>query len=127
ISLPIEYFKSQLDSIPNHQSYKVIFLSDDMEYVKTVFPQKENYIFSENTEIVDFQVIQHADIAIISNSSFAWWAAYLSSKKNLVIAPKNWLGFRIGREHPKGIMTDRFKWRDVLDDRKVRPVEPNSR
>lgn len=114
ISLPIEYFRYQLESIPDLHTYKVIFLSDDIEYVKTKFPMQENYIFSCNSEIVDFQVIQHADIAIISNSSFAWWAAYLSPKKNRVIAPKNWLGFRIGREHPKGIMTDRFEWRDVL-------------
>lgn len=110
ISLPVEYFRQQLNSIPDLDTYKVIFLSDDMAFVKKEFPARENFVFSHNNEIIDFQLIQHADIAIISNSSFAWWAAYLSPKKNLVLAPENWLGFRIGREHPKGIMTPRFQW-----------------
>jgi len=114
ISLPIDYFKKQLDSIENLDTYKVFFVSDDMEFVKKEFPHKENFIFSSNSEIMDFQLIHNADIAIISNSTFAWWAAYLCPKNNTVIAPKNWFGFRIGREHPKGIMTDRFLWRDVL-------------
>lgn len=114
ISLPIDYFKRQLASIDDLDAYKVFFVSDDMEFVKKEFPQKENFIFSSNSEIMDFQLIQHADVAIISNSTFAWWAAYFCPKKNFVIAPKNWFGFRIGREHPRGIMTDRFVWRDVL-------------
>jgi hypothetical protein len=114
ISLPIDYFKRQLDSIENLDSYQVFFVSDDMDFVKSAFPARRNFVFSSNSEIIDFQLIHHADVAIISNSTFAWWAAYLSKKQNFVIAPKNWFGFRIGREHPKGIMTDRFVWRDVL-------------
>ncbi len=114
ISLPIDFFKRQLDSIPNINSYKVVFISDDMTFVKENFISQPNYIFSENSEIIDFQLIQNAEIAIISNSTFAWWAAFLSSKNKLVIAPKNWFGFRIGREHPKGIMTSKFEWRDVI-------------
>ncbi|HEV7383175.1 MAG TPA: alpha-1,2-fucosyltransferase, partial [Dyadobacter sp.] len=114
ISLPIEYFKTQLNSVENLDSYQVYFVSDDMEFVKREFPKKDNFIFSSNSEIIDFQLIMNADVAIISNSTFAWWAAYMCTKQNFVIAPKNWFGFRIGREHPKGIMTDRFEWRDVL-------------
>jgi len=114
ISLPMEYFKSRLDQIEEADNCKIIFVSDDMDHVKSYFPVKENYIFSSNSEITDFQIIQNADIAIISNSSFAWWAAYLSPKKNIVYAPKNWLAFRIGKEHPKKIMTDKFIWCDVI-------------
>ncbi|MBU1372309.1 MAG: alpha-1,2-fucosyltransferase [Bacteroidetes bacterium] len=117
ISLPLEYFANRLAAIENIDDYKVIFVSDDTQKVKEVFPEKENYIFSNNSEIIDFQLIQNADISIISNSTFAWWAAYLNPKKNkAVYAPKNWLGFKIGREHPKGIMTDKFTWCEVLTD-----------
>jgi len=116
ISLPISHFQRQLGNIENLDEYKVIFVSDDMPFVKNAFQPRDNFIFASNDEITDFQLIQHADIAIISNSTFAWWACYLSPKNNRVIAPKNWLGFRIGREHPKGIMTDRFEWVDVLPE-----------
>jgi hypothetical protein len=112
ISIPIDYFKRRLAEIKDLDSYKVIFLSDDMEYVKSEIAPQPNFIFSHNNEIIDFQIIQHADIAIISNSSFSWWASYLGKKDNTVYAPKNWLGFYIGREHPKGIMTDRFIWKE---------------
>ncbi len=114
ISLPMGYFKARLDALGNIDDHLVYFVSDDMDHVKTYFPPQPNYIFSSNNEITDFQIIKNADIAIISNSSFAWWAAYLSDKKNTVYAPKNWLGFRIGKEHPKRVMTDRFIWCEVL-------------
>ncbi|TKB97895.1 alpha-1,2-fucosyltransferase [Pedobacter cryophilus] len=113
ISLPLDYFKKCLANIKDLDSYKVIFVSDDVEKVKEVFPQQPNYIFSNNSEIIDFQIIQNADISIISNSTFAWWAAYLSPKNNTVYAPKYWFGFNLGREHPKGIMTEKFIWCDV--------------
>lgn len=116
ISLPMEYFKKRLDALGNIDDYKVFFVSDDIEHVKSYFKEKPNYIFSSNNEITDFQIIKNADIAIISNSSFAWWACYLSSRKTTVYAPKNWLGFRIGKEHPKKVMTERFIWCDVLDN-----------
>ncbi|WP_374164138.1 alpha-1,2-fucosyltransferase [Arcticibacter sp. MXS-1] len=116
ISIPVSFFKRELSRIDNIDQYKVIFVSDDIAYVKEQFGTADNYLFSENDEITDFQLIQHADIAIISNSTFSWWAAYLSEKDNRVIAPANWLGFNVKREHPKGIMTDRFIWRDVFHE-----------
>ena len=115
ISLPLAYFKQRLAEIPNLDSYRVFFVSDEIDLVKREFRERSNYIFSSNEEIIDFQIIQNADIAIISNSSFSWWAAFLSKKQNVVYAPKNWLAFRIGAEHPKGVMTSRFIWKDVAD------------
>jgi hypothetical protein len=114
ISLPIDYFKRRLEALGNIDDHLVYFVSDDLEYVKSYFKERPNYIYSDRDEITDFQIIKNADIAIISNSSFAWWATYMSEKDNLVYAPKNWLGFRIGKEHPKRVMTDRFIWCDVL-------------
>ncbi|RKD14331.1 glycosyl transferase [Pelobium manganitolerans] len=116
ISLPMAYFKKRLEALGDLSAHKVIFVSDDISHVKQVFPPQENFVFSENSEIIDFQIIQHADIAIISNSTFAWWACFLSHKKQKVYAPKNWFGFKIGREHPRGIMTDKFEWCEVNED-----------
>lgn len=114
ISLPMEYFEDRLNSIENLESYKVLFVSDDIEFVNRYFKDKPNFIYSSNSEIIDFQAIMNANIAIISNSSFAWWAAYMNNKGATIYAPKNWLGFRIGKEHPKRIMTQRFTWCEVL-------------
>jgi hypothetical protein len=118
ISLPIGYFQDRLSEIEDLDNYRVFFVSDDIPFVKATFKEKPNFIFSTNDEITDFQIIQNADIAIISNSSFAWWASFLNKKNGRVLAPKNWMGFGIGAEHPKKVMTDKFIWKDVSVSKK---------
>ncbi|MDR1583932.1 MAG: alpha-1,2-fucosyltransferase [Prevotellaceae bacterium] len=111
IALPVLYYKKTLGLIENINEYKIIVLSDDMEAAKKEFDNNPDYLFEHNSAIIDFQLIQHADIAIIANSSFSWWASYLSEKKDAVIyAPKYWLGFKVSKEYPAGIHTPRFNW-----------------
>lgn len=62
--------------------------SDDIEWCK----QQEMFkgcSFSEgHDEIQDLNIMASCKGIIIANSSFSWWAAYLSNAK--VIAPKAW-------------------------------------
>lgn len=64
-----------------------IVFSDDIEWCKKqgVFSGCE---FSEGDEESDFQTMKQCAGLIIANSSFSWWAAYLSSAK--VVAPLKW-------------------------------------
>jgi hypothetical protein len=105
LTLPVSYYLHCLEQINNIQDYKIIFVSDDIEFARTVFSHIKNADFSDNDMMTDFQIILNSDICIISNSSFAWWAAYLNRKeKKKVFCPEYWLGFKVEKEYPLNII-----------------------
>ncbi|MFT6442127.1 MAG: hypothetical protein ACJASM_001669 [Salibacteraceae bacterium] len=91
--LTSEYYQKALDSISNINEYKIHLVTDDSAYAYEMLPDGYDYSFSKGTEIEDFIKIMSADIAIIANSSFSWWAAFLNQKLDKKIyAPTRWLG-----------------------------------
>jgi hypothetical protein len=114
MTLPMSYYKNCLDLITNVEDYHVVVLSDDIEFAKNAFSEYSNFTYSTESEIIDFQIILNADSVILSNSTFAWWASFLNQKKGFKgYAPKYWLGFKVNKENPIGIMTEKFDWIDV--------------
>ncbi len=111
--LPFAYFRACLARIEQLERCTIIFVSDEIETVAREFQGLKNAQFSTNEAIVDFQLLQHADIAILSNSSFSWWACYLNQKNPQVFAPKYWLGFTGRIEYPAGVLLDRWQLVDV--------------
>ncbi len=86
----IQYFNRAMEIIGESN---FIFLSDDMDWVKTNF-SGNNIIYSPFTDdLSDFLLMTICDNNIIANSSFSWWGAYLNSTPdNKVIAPIQWFG-----------------------------------
>ncbi len=110
LSLPYSYYENALSSIEAIEIYKIIIVGDDMDFIKDNFKNLENSILISESEIIDFQIIMNADVAIIANSTFAWWAAFLNSKKHKkIIAPKYWQGFKVNKEFPNGISSN-LEW-----------------
>ena len=76
-------------------AYNKILISDDLIWCKDqpVFRDYIDLFFSSETRspLYDMSVFGVAEAAIISNSTFAWWGAYLSKKCKTVFAPKQWL------------------------------------
>jgi hypothetical protein len=105
LTLPLSYYRDCLQQIKDYKNYKIIFVSDDLEFTRANFAEFEDAEFADNDAITDFQVMMNADICIIANSSFAWWAAYLNTKKDKqIFCPKYWLGFKIKSEYPEYII-----------------------
>ncbi|KQM63946.1 hypothetical protein ASE74_12320 [Pedobacter sp. Leaf216] len=113
LTLPLDYYKNCFAAIENLHHYKLMFISDDIEFVKSEFGYLENAEFHNNELIIDFQIMMNADICIVSNSSFAWWAAYLNPKATKkILCPKYWLGFNIKKEYPKNIIPK--DWKQII-------------
>lgn len=114
ISLPMTYYKNCFEKINNLTDYKVVFVSDDPEFVKREFGSKDNYCYERNDEITDFQILQNAEILVTANSTFSWWAAWLNKVPGKrVFAPEYFLGFKVKKYYPAGIKTPGWEWISV--------------
>ncbi len=71
---------------------KFYIFSDDLEWVKEHirFTSKVYYV-EGNNNYEDLRLMYSCKHFIISNSSFSWWAQYLTdNEKRITIAPKKW-------------------------------------
>jgi hypothetical protein len=87
-----------------------VYFTDDPTWVKLTFSLKEFDLVYSSKNMKDYQefaVMQKCDHFITANSTFSWWAAYLSTiqKENkITIAPFQW--FSCGYE-------TRNSWKDL--------------
>tara|TARA_R110002074_G_scaffold215494_1_gene385279 strand:- start:1148 stop:1933 length:786 start_codon:yes stop_codon:yes gene_type:complete len=71
-----------------------VLCTDDLPSVQTEFDLDEyGFIYSNaKSELEDLYLLSQCDSVIISNSSFAWWGAWLGKEKEKVICPGIWFG-----------------------------------
>lgn len=103
LSLPDSYYYKCLAALDKADK-NILFLSDDIDYVKDHFPFPGAIYSENNTEITDLQLLMQGDYLVLSNSSFSWWGAYLNTRVKKVIAPEYWLGFKVKKEWPAGVV-----------------------
>ncbi len=86
-----DYYERAMEEFPGE---KFLVFSDDIEWCKTqqLFKGCE---FSGGDELTDFNRMAGCKGIIIANSSFSWWAAYLSQGR--VVAPLEWYADGIAR------------------------------
>jgi hypothetical protein len=86
----VDYYNNAIKKI---DSDKFIFLSDDIDWVKSNFISDNFYYSNLTDELDDLTLMSLCKNNIISNSSFSWWGAYLNDNKNkVIISPKKWFG-----------------------------------
>lgn len=93
--LPLNYYKDQIEwFIQNIEKPFFIFLSDEPEFIEKEFGYIKNKIISSvNHYGTDFSIMTQCKSGILSPSSFSWWGSYMMKEKDIVVAPKYWLGF----------------------------------
>ena len=92
----LEYYKKSIDYAlaKGFRSFKII--SEDQKYGKEILKELNNYFIDLKISILnsksiknDFNIIRSSKFAILSNSTFSWWASFLSTSKREFIVPAN--------------------------------------
>jgi len=84
-----EYWRDSINHMLSiNPNMKFIVITDDVDCAKSFMPF-EIPCFHHDIGF-DFYVINKSKWNIISNSTFGWWAAWLNTTTNKVIAPKYW-------------------------------------
>lgn len=77
------YYENAMSLFPGKT---FIVFTDNITKAKKVMPT--GVLYNQQTEMEAFHMMTQCDGAIISNSTFSWWAAWLQNKKTVM--PKNW-------------------------------------
>lgn len=86
-----EYYNPAItDILSSFENCQIVVFSDDIEWCKNNMPPETIFSTADN-QFEDMCMMSMCDTHIIANSSFSWWAAWLSDSKR-VIAPKRWFG-----------------------------------
>lgn len=94
-----EYFKKSIEEmkkkVPNARFF---VFSDDVEWCKKNLDFPKNTMYEIGNDGVDekLRLMSACKHFIISNSTFSWWAQYLSKNdKKIVLAPDHWRNYNI--------------------------------
>ena len=96
--LSIDYYKEAIKKMSNEiEDPLFILASDDPAFWRSVInelPQlnSRNVYILDDDEINTIALLQQFQYFIIANSTFSWWAAWLSKDTKKVIAPSKWFG-----------------------------------
>ncbi len=106
--MPMDYHREGMRIIrEKHPDTQFFILTDDPEWCKPRFPDCTVIEGNSRTPWWDIWLASLCDHAVIANSTFHWWAAYLGadSRDGIVVAPKKW--FLVDLES-KDICPDRW-------------------
>ena len=112
----LSYFKNAINIVNKHKSnIEFIVVTDNTHKAKEYFP---DFVIKKQSEKLDFKEIYEAKYKIISNSTFSWWASWLTlEKSDLIIAPNRWMNNRYSvlkqdTFYPYDIETEGFTYID---------------
>lgn len=102
------YYKNAIRYFGQDKFYLII--SDDIEWCKTKFKGSNFYFADHISPVIDFYLQTYCSHNVISNSTFAWWGAWLNeSPGKVVIAPKeNWYGYFYRQFHRKDMLPEEW-------------------
>ena len=93
VALPLSYYRDALKLVAAPPGVPIVFIGDDLDDVRAAFGHLDDVRFEHNERIVDLQLLANAQMVIASNSTFAWWGAWLGDSSERIVAPKHWINW----------------------------------
>jgi hypothetical protein len=110
LALPASFYRSAIaEQRTRIGASHLVFVTDDPPWVRDTFADIEDKSIVSSTADMDFAIMTQCGSGILSNSTFALSAALLVKNPSILIAPKFWLGFRVGQWLPPRISLDHPK------------------
>lgn len=94
--MEMNYYERAISYFRNKYENSIFYIfSDDMEWCKENFKKYEECVFIDrkisDSPYIDFELMRCCKHFIIANSTFSWWASWLSEdKEKEMIAPELW-------------------------------------
>ncbi len=92
----LNFYKKSIEYAQSKGLNTFVVISEDKRYGKEVIkelkkclPDLQISIMKSDSIKNDFNIIRSAKFAILSNSTFSWWASFLSNSKKEFIVPSN--------------------------------------
>ena len=92
----LDYYKNAINYALSKGLKDFIVISEDQIYGKEVIKKLKESFYDLQISILksdsiknDFNVIRSSKFAILSNSTFSWWASFLSNSKKEFLVPSN--------------------------------------
>ena len=88
--LSIDYYQNAINKYFLDNTDEIYIFSDDIDWCRSVFGDDVHYVTdSIGTQLFLMSKMQNL---ILSNSTFAWWGAYLNQNNGIIVAPDPWFG-----------------------------------
>lgn len=115
-----EYIEYCLKKI-NSDSY--LIASDDLDWCYSSLTLDKKVEFLDTSDWETLWALSMCKNFILSNSTFSWWAAYLSNTDGNVYVPSSWFGYEYKSYNTKDIACDNWiTVPTILDNGKIYPI-----
>lgn len=87
-------YQKQAIKLFDSEEYKVLMLSDDIEFCKNEFREclaEYETVYSNNISAVDMHLMTLCDVNITADSTFSMWGALLNDADNEMVIPRSLL------------------------------------
>ena len=91
-----DYYKNSIKYALSKGLKNFIVISEDQVYAKELIKELKKFYSDLTISILksgsiknDFNIIRSSKLAILSNSTFSWWASFLSNTKEEFLVPSN--------------------------------------